>query len=117
MTDYLQTNSRYWDGRYQASNVESFIFRFYGRILKFDYGIDGSKHERILDFGCGEGGALSYFDKLGFDCLGVDIARNDVKAAQAEFICHLASHQCCHWTNPEFTGLDWMDWTGLNWIG
>ena len=90
MTDYLQTNSRYWDGRYQASNVESFIFRFYGRILKFDYGIDGSKHERILDFGCGEGGALSYFDKLGFDCFGVDIARNDVKAAQAHMP-HIAS--------------------------
>jgi len=82
MTDYLGTNADYWDGRYNAPNVESFIFRFYGRILKFDYGIDGSKHERILDFGCGEGGALNYFDKLGFNCFGVDIAKNDVEAAR-----------------------------------
>lgn len=83
MTDYLKMNLRYWDGRYTAPNVESFIFRFYGRILKFDYGIDGSKHERILDFGCGEGGALNYFDKLGFNCYGVDIAKNDIESARA----------------------------------
>jgi len=83
MTDYLDKNSQYWSGRYQAPNVESFIFRFYGRILKFDYGIDGSQHERILDFGCGQGGALNYFDKLGFDCFGVDIAKNDIEVAQS----------------------------------
>lgn len=83
MTDYLAKNSEYWAGKYQAPNVESFIFRFYGRILKFDYGIDGSKHERILDFGCGQGGALQYFDKLGFNCYGVDIAKNDIEVARA----------------------------------
>ena len=55
MDEYLEKNSRYWAGKYAAPNVESFIFRFYGRILKFDYGIDGSMHERILDFGCGCG--------------------------------------------------------------
>ena len=82
MPDYLQTNARYWSGNYQAPNVENFIFRMYGRILKFDYGIDGSNHERLLDFGCGQGGALKYFDKLGFDCFGVDIASNDIEAGQ-----------------------------------
>src|SRR5437016_14551979 len=82
MTDYLEANSQYWSGRYQAPNVESFIFRLYGRILKFDYGIDGSNHERILDFGCGQGGALNFFDKAGFDCFGVDIAANDIAAAR-----------------------------------
>lgn len=83
MDEYLERNSRYWAGEYVAPNVESFIFRFYGRILKFDYGIDGSGHERILDFGCGQGGALNYFDRLGFDCFGVDIARADIEVAQA----------------------------------
>lgn len=83
MTDYLEKNSEYWAGRYEAPNVESFIFRLYGRILKFDYGIDGSSHERILDFGCGQGGALKYFDKLGFNCFGVDIAKNDIEVAQS----------------------------------
>jgi len=82
MEDYLKRNQRYWDGRYAAPNVESFIFRMYGRILKFDYGIDGSKHERVLDFGCGEGAALHYFDRLGFNCYGVDIAKNDIATAQ-----------------------------------
>ena len=84
MADYLETNAKYWANVYDAPNVESFIFRFYGRILKFDYGIDGTNHERILDFGCGQGGALSYFDRLGFRCYGVDIAENDIAAARAK---------------------------------
>src|SRR2546426_3209956 len=79
---YLERSAKYWSQTYDASNVESFIFRFYGRILKFDYGIDGSNHERLLDFGCGQGGALNYFDKLGFNCFGVDIAANDIEAAR-----------------------------------
>src|SRR5262245_43313265 len=82
MTNYLETNAQYWSGAYDAPNVESFIFRFYGRILKFDYGIDGSNHERLLDFGCGQGAALRYFDRLEFNCFGVDIAANDIAAAQ-----------------------------------
>ena len=41
--NYLKKNQELWNkGRYEAPNVENFIFRFYGRILKFDYGIDGS---------------------------------------------------------------------------
>lgn len=82
MTEYTNTNAKYWDGHYDAPNVESFIFRFYGRILRFDYGIDGANHEKILDFGCGQGGALNYFDNLGFNCFGVDIAKNDIAVAQ-----------------------------------
>ena len=82
MADYLQRNADYWSRSYDAPNVESFIFRFYGRILKFDYGIDGSNHERLLDFGCGQGAALNFFHKLGFDCFGVDIASNDIAAAK-----------------------------------
>ncbi len=91
MTDYLARNARYWAGSYDAPNVESFIFRFYGRILKFDYGIDGSNHERLLDFGCGQGGALRFFDRLGFTCCGVDIAANDIAAARRH-LPHRAEH-------------------------
>lgn len=79
---YLRSNADYWAGDYYAPNVESFIFRMYGRILRHDYGIDGSNHENILDFGCGQGGALAYFDRLGFSCYGVDIAANDVATAK-----------------------------------
>ena len=88
---YLNKNAEYWSNSYVAPNVENFIFRFYGRILKFDYGIDGSKHERVFDFGCGQGGALNFFDKLGFDCYGVDIAKNDIKTAK-KYMPHIANH-------------------------
>jgi SAM-dependent methyltransferase len=89
--EYLDKNAEYWKGRYDAPNVESFIFRMFGRILRFDYGIDGSNHERILDFGCGQGGNLNFFDKLGFDCYGVDIAANDVAIAKS-VMPHIADH-------------------------
>jgi 2-polyprenyl-3-methyl-5-hydroxy-6-metoxy-1,4-benzoquinol methylase len=91
VSDYLGRNVEYWSNTYDAPNVESFIFRFYGRILKFDYGIDGSNHERILDFGCRQGGALNFFDKLGFNCFGVDIAKNDIAVAQRHMP-HIADH-------------------------
>ena len=80
--DYLDKNQEYWNGRYNAPNVESFIFRFYGRILKHDYGIDGSNHETIFDFGCGQGGNLLFFHKLGFRVYGADIAQQDLEAAK-----------------------------------
>lgn len=89
MSNYLAKNAQYWADAYNAPNVESFLFRFYGRILKFDYGIDGSQHERLFDFGCGQGGALSYFDQLGFNCFGADIAQNDIEAARG-LLPHLA---------------------------
>src|SRR5580704_11407630 len=91
MSEYLERNAAYWSNAYDAPNVESFIFRFYGRILKFDYGIDGSNHERLLDFGCGQGAALRYFDRLGFECSGVDIAANDIAVAR-EHLPHRADH-------------------------
>ena len=90
-TAYLDKNAEYWEGQYDAPNVESFIFRFYGRILKHDYGIDGSNHERVLDFGCGQGGALHFFDRHGFDVYGVDIAKNDIAAARKRMP-HVADH-------------------------
>lgn len=79
--DY-RNNVDYWNGRYYAPNVESFIFRFYGRILKYDFGIDGSNQEKVFDVGCGEGGALKFFQQKGFDVYGVDIAENDINQAK-----------------------------------
>lgn len=77
-----EKNEDYWSGRYEAPNVESFIFRFYGRILKHDFGIDGKKHENVFDFGCGEGAALNLFLKNGFNVFGVDIAERDIEVAK-----------------------------------
>lgn len=80
--DYLQKNQDYWNGLYSAPNVESFIFRMYGRILRHDYGIDGSNSESVFDFGCGQGGNLNFFRKLGFRTYGADIAPNDLDIAR-----------------------------------
>jgi len=85
---YLARNQDYWSGTYDAPNVENFIFRMYGRILKFDFGIDGSNHERLLDYGCGQGGALKFFDAKGFNVHGVDIAEKDLDVAR-----HLMPHR------------------------
>lgn len=79
---YLKQNDKFWTRTYDAPEVESHTFRMYGRILKFDYGMDGSNHERVLDFGCGQGGALNFFAKHGFDCYGVDISKNAIEAAR-----------------------------------
>lgn len=65
--------------------MESFIFRFYGRVLKFDFGIDGSNQENVFDFGCGTGGASNFFHNLGFSVHGVDIAKNDIARAREKF--------------------------------
>jgi len=34
MSDYLKKNEEYWAKGYEAENVESFVFRPYGRIFK-----------------------------------------------------------------------------------
>lgn len=82
--DYSR-NTKYWSGNYDAPNVESFIFRFYGRILKFDFGIKGNKDQKVFDFGCGEGGALNFFHNQGFSVYGVDIAEQDLLRAKNRF--------------------------------
>lgn len=82
--EYLNLNKTYFDEQgYEAPNVESFIFRFYGRILTHDFGIDGSNHESLLDFGCGAGAACQYFHRLGFDVYGADISERDLAIARA----------------------------------
>ena len=82
MEDYLALNKEYFSGYYNAPNVESFVFRTYGRILVIDFGIDGSRGERLLDFGCGQGGNVKFFDQKGFDVYGVDIAHRDIAVAK-----------------------------------
>ena len=57
---YFNKNATYWAKSYEAPNVESFIFRFYGRILQHDFDLTGRGGENVLDFGCGQGAALSF---------------------------------------------------------
>lgn len=80
---YLEGNYDYWAKGYEADNVESQVFRVYGRIFKSQFGIDGSKGEKLLDFGCGAGGNLGFFHSRGFDVYGVDISPVDIERCQA----------------------------------
>ena len=79
MDEYLKGKLKYWQKGYEAENVESFVFRPYGRIFKFEFGFDGSRHEKLLDFGCGEGAALKFFKSKGFDAYGVDISKTSIQ--------------------------------------
>jgi cyclopropane fatty-acyl-phospholipid synthase-like methyltransferase len=82
VSNYLDKNHAYWQKGYDAPHVESFIFRTYGRILKPDFGLTGEKHEKVLDFGCGEGANLSFFKAKGFQTFGVDISEKDIQHCQ-----------------------------------
>jgi len=79
MKKYLVKNQNYWNSGYFAPNVESYIFRFYGYFLKPNK-ITGRK--KILDFGCGQGSAVNYFNKLGYNAIGVDISKTDLENAR-----------------------------------
>jgi SAM-dependent methyltransferase len=80
---YLKANKEYYEHGYEAENIESYVFRAYGRIFKHDFGIDGSHGERVLDFGCGSGSALRFFKTKGFNVFGVDISETDLATARS----------------------------------
>jgi len=82
--DYHFGNVEYWnrEGGYEAPNVESWVFRWYGRILRDELGISGRKGEKLLEFGCGAGAALNFFHRQGFEAYGVDISEGDIARAK-----------------------------------
>ena len=73
---YLTENYKYWQKGYDAPNVESFIFRFYGFYLK------KRKNLKLLDFGCGQGAAVNFFNTVKVNSIGVDISEIDIKSAK-----------------------------------
>ena len=79
MDEYLKKNHEHWVKGHSAENVESFVFRPYARILKYEFGMDGSRGEKLLDFGCGQGAALRFFKSKGFDVNGVDISHTGIQ--------------------------------------
>ena len=81
---YLDENKAYWERGYNAVNVDHPVFRFYGRILKPDFGLGGN-WERLVDFGCGQGAAVDFFQKHGFHARGVDVSETDIAAAKIRF--------------------------------
>lgn len=85
MTDYLSDNQEYWEKGYHAPNVDHPVFRFYGRILGPQFGLTGKDCETLLDFGCGQGAAVDYFNRQGFQSYGVDISTTDLNVARARY--------------------------------
>ncbi|MDO8562111.1 MAG: class I SAM-dependent methyltransferase [bacterium] len=77
--DYLEKNKDFWESGCPAENPESHVFRTYGRILKPELGITGEKHEKFLDFACGEGANMLFFKKKGFDVYGVEISESNLE--------------------------------------
>jgi SAM-dependent methyltransferase len=84
MEDYLKINSNYWSqGVYDNFNPESYVFRIYGRILKYQFGINGDKSENLLDFGCGSAGNTKFFHEKGFNVFGVDQSEVDIERCKS----------------------------------
>lgn len=76
--DHVQANHTYWQRGYDAPNVESWVFRWNGRILK-RLGVTSGN---LLDWGCGQGATVDFFRRQGFDAYGVDISAPDLAAAR-----------------------------------
>ena len=79
--NYKIINKKFWNRVYNASNVESFIFRLKPKLL--DLFINPKKKLKVLDYGCGEGSNIHYLiKKYGYDGYGVDISEPSIKICQ-----------------------------------
>ncbi|GMV99347.1 MAG: hypothetical protein AMXMBFR84_04860 [Candidatus Hydrogenedentota bacterium] len=77
-SEYLDQNARFWQPGYEAPNVESHVFRPYGRILAHELGLTGKGGEKLLEYGCGSGAAAEFFHRKGFNVYGVEISETNV---------------------------------------
>lgn len=82
--DYLTANEHYWSTEYEANNVDHTVFRSAKRILRPDFDLPNN-HENLLDFGCGSGAAVNYFNQIGFNAFGVDSSETAIKIAKARY--------------------------------
>lgn len=84
--EQINSNSKYWGKGYHSPNVESYVFRFYGQILKYDFKMPyHNKKTNLLDFGCGQGAAVNFFNQIGFNAYGFDANSNDLNVAKKLF--------------------------------
>jgi SAM-dependent methyltransferase len=82
---YLERNQDYWKRGYKGypdENVESFVFRPYGRIIERELGKNWSSPKTLLDFGCGAGMPSLFFRSKGFDVYGVDISEANIRCCR-----------------------------------
>lgn len=80
--EYLERNHTYWQRGYKGypdENVESFIFRPYGRIIQKYFESVENESKKMLDFGCGAGAPAMFYRSKGFDVYGVDISEINIQ--------------------------------------
>lgn len=81
--EYDTTNTSYdqkYERGYGLDYPESHIIRINEHVLKYDLNLTGGK---ILDFGCGIGQHLEYFEKNGYIPFGCDIAKNAINQCKS----------------------------------
>lgn len=76
---YIKGTEAYWKKGYFSPNVESHFFRVFGRIFEWELKFGKKRPCKVLDFGCGEGAALLYLYKKGYDVYGVDISPENIE--------------------------------------
>ena len=85
--DYNYHNYKFWQRGYRgkAPNIESSIFRLQGQILKPILKLPRKNHNVNLDFGCGQGATVNYFNNQGYESYGIDISKKDIQVAKKNF--------------------------------
>ena len=77
--DYSTTSKTYekkYDEGYGLEYPDGHVIRFYHRVLKYEFNISKGK---ILDFGCGIGSHLKFFQRHGFTPFGVDVVAEAIE--------------------------------------
>jgi len=83
ISEYNATNSAYdkkYEKGYGLIYPDGHIIRINEHVLKYELGFTGGK---ILDFGCGVGQHLEYFERNGYTPFGCDIAENAIKQCKS----------------------------------
>jgi len=79
-TEKYNTNTTAYDGKYERGYgldyPDGHIIRINEHVLKYELGLTGGK---ILDFGCGVGQHLEYFEKNGYTPYGCDVVERAIK--------------------------------------
>ena len=75
-------------GGYGHKYPESHIIRSFEYVFKHQLGLSETANGRMLDFGCGTGANLKYFETKGFEPHGVDIIESAILQCQALMPAH-----------------------------
>ena len=79
-----EANTAAYDGKYERgyglNYPDGHIIRINEHVLKYELGLTGGK---ILDFGCGVGQHLEYFEKNGYIPYGCDVVESAIKQCKA----------------------------------